>query len=127
MHRIARMKASPHKVALGFAAGAFVSFTPFVGFHFILAALVALMLRGNVIASAAGTVVGNPITFPFIWLTSYNLGAVLLGQSLREEIDISLPDESVGLLTAGPLNFAIVLWKSVEPFIVPMLIGGIPP
>ena len=126
MHRLARMKASPHKLALGFAAGAFVSFTPFIGFHFILAALVAFVVRGNLIASAVGTVVGNPITFPFIWLASYNLGARLLGQPLRAEVDISPPDGSAGLFGAGPLNLLAELWHSLEPLIVPMLLGGIP-
>lgn len=66
VHRMARLSASPHAIALGFAAGAFVSFTPFIGFHFILAGLLAFSLRASIIASAIGTVVGNPVTFPFI-------------------------------------------------------------
>jgi len=73
VHRMARLKASPHAIALGFAAGAFASFTPFVGLHFILAGLIAFALRSSILASAIGTVVGNPLTFPFIWLSTYNV------------------------------------------------------
>jgi hypothetical protein len=35
--------------------------------HFVLSALLAYIARANIIASAIGTVVGNPWTFPFIW------------------------------------------------------------
>ena len=126
MHRLARMKVSPHKLAIGFAAGAFASFTPFIGLHFVLAALMAVVLRGNLIASAIGTVIGNPITFPFIWMASYNLGARMLGLRTVEEIDIQIADGSVGFWSDGPVAFATTLWQSVEPVILPMVLGGIP-
>lgn len=126
MHRLARMKVTPHKLAIGFAAGAFASFTPFIGLHFILAAITAALVRGNLIASAIGTVVGNPITFPFIWMASYNLGASMLGLSTRSEVDIQMADETVGLWSDGPVAFFNMLWRSVEPVIYPMVLGGIP-
>lgn len=126
MHRLARIRISSHKLALGFAAGAFASFTPFVGLHFMIAALIAIGLRGNIVASAVGTAVGNPVTFPFIWLASYNVGAHLLGLRTRDALS---PD----VLPAGseePLHwlggFAGSMWTTIEPVIVPMLVGGIP-
>jgi hypothetical protein len=126
MHRLARIKVSSHKLALGFAAGAFVSFTPFIGFHFILAAAVAATIRGNLIASAVGTVVGNPITFPFIWLAAYNLGAAVLGRPARDHLVLNLADGSMGLFGDGPVAFIAMLWESISPYIMPMLLGGIP-
>lgn len=125
MHRLARMKVSPHQLAIGFAAGAFASFTPFIGLHFVLAALTAAVVRGNLIASAVGTVVGNPITFPFIWIASYNVGAAILGISAKDEIIIET-DDSIGFFTDGPVAFLTMLWKSLEPVIWPMVLGGIP-
>jgi len=124
MHRLARMRATPHKLALGFAAGAFASFTPFVGFHFIIAAIVAAIARGNLIASAVGTVVGNPITFPFIWLASYNLGSVLLGQSSKESIELTPMQISAPLFSEGPITVLTGLWIKMEPVLYPMLLGG---
>ncbi|MCB1378407.1 MAG: DUF2062 domain-containing protein [Alphaproteobacteria bacterium] len=126
MHRLARMKVTPHKLALGFAAGAFASFLPFVGFHFILAALTAAAIRGNLIASAIGTVVGNPITFPFIWMASYNVGARMLGLAAREEVDIHIEGHHASFWHDGPMAFLAMVWNSVEPVIYPMLLGGIP-
>ena len=37
-HRVRRLPDTPHRIALGFACGVFVSFTPFFGLHFVLAA-----------------------------------------------------------------------------------------
>ena len=123
---MARLSLGPHAIALGFAAGAFVSFTPFIGFHFILAGLLALALRGSILASAIGTVVGNPLTFPFIWLASYNLGAIILGRAAKTELFIELPSKSGGIVSDGLLAQVHALWLTLEPVFLPLTIGGIP-
>ena len=69
--RLKRLQGTPYSIATGFACGVAISFTPFIGFHMILAALTAWLIRGNIIASAIGTIVGNPWTFPFIWLAVF--------------------------------------------------------
>lgn len=78
-HRLRRLPDQPHRIARGFACGVYVSFTPFFGLHFFLGALMGWLIRGNVIASALGTFVGNPLTFPFIAVASIGLGRKLLG------------------------------------------------
>jgi uncharacterized protein (DUF2062 family) len=118
------MKASPHAIALGFAAGAFASFTPFVGLHFILAGLIAFALRSSILASAIGTVVGNPLTFPFIWLATYNVGAALLGREAKGEVVLDLPAIPENAVNAGMMDFAERLSQRIEPVFLPMLIGG---
>ena len=35
IHRLRRLPDPPHKIARGVAAGVFVCFTPFFGFHFV--------------------------------------------------------------------------------------------
>jgi uncharacterized protein len=125
-HRMARISATPHTIALGVAIGAFVSFTPFLGLHFIIAALLALALGGNILASALGTAVGNPLTFPFIWLASYNLGALLLGYRQRTRIHIDLPEEMLVDVFTRPGAVWRSFWSAVDPYIVPMTVGGIP-
>jgi hypothetical protein len=77
--RMRRLPDSPHRIALGFACGAFASFTPFFTLHFILAALIAWILRANIVASLFGTVVGNPVTFPAIATTALWLGRLITG------------------------------------------------
>jgi hypothetical protein len=126
LHRLSRISSSPHVIAMGFAAGAFASFTPLVGFHFVTAALVALIMRGNLVASAVGTVVGNPLTFPFIWVACYNVGALMLGMDLRSSVDISVHHASGHGFISHPIETVGMIWRTVEPIILPMMIGGIP-
>ncbi len=115
--RVLRLRATPHAVAAGVAAGVFVSFTPFLGFHFILAAIVAYLIAGNILASAFGTAIGNPLTFPFIWASTLETGRFLLTGSFRgDEFPVHLGQ------SLWKLDFA-QLW---QPFIKPMLIGSIP-
>lgn len=79
-HRVLRLRASPYAIATGFSCGVALSFTPLIGLHFVIAALLTWPLRGNVIAAALGTLVGNPITFPIMWGTSYQIGLIMLGR-----------------------------------------------
>ncbi len=58
---------------------AFSSCTPFLGFHILVAMLIAWVIRGNLIASALGTFIGNPITFPVIWLVVFEVGRYIVG------------------------------------------------
>ena len=62
--RLLRINASAHSIALGCALGVFAVFTPFLGLQMTIAALLALALGGSVLASAAGSFAGNPLTYP---------------------------------------------------------------
>lgn len=115
-HRIGRMRGTPHSVAAGFASGAAMSMTPFMGFHFLLSALLAWVMRGNIIASAFGTVAGNPWTFPFIWLWSYRIGCWIL-------------DTETARNPFAGFSFSQVMddpYDTLEPILVPMLVGSVP-
>jgi uncharacterized protein (DUF2062 family) len=78
--RLSRLPDKPHRIARGIAAGVFASFTPLFGFHFITAATVAFVIRGNVIAALLATFFGNPLTFPIIMAVSVDMGNWMLGQ-----------------------------------------------
>ncbi|SMF18251.1 hypothetical protein SAMN06265365_10371 [Tistlia consotensis] len=112
-HRLARLPGTPHRIAAGFASGAAISFTPLVGFHFLGGALLALVLRGNLLASAIGTAVGNPWTFPFIWAWIYGLGRWILGQA--------------GHMEGLPRGFSIThIFDNFWGIFLPMMVGGLP-
>lgn len=113
-HRLRRLPGTPYRIAAGFACGAAVSFTPFIGLHFVLGALLALAVRGNVIASAIGTVVGNPWTFPLIWLWTYSLGRWVLGGGHGFKL---LPED---------LSLMRLIFDHPFEVLLPMVIGSIP-
>ncbi|WP_425051412.1 DUF2062 domain-containing protein [Psychromarinibacter sp. S121] len=79
-HRLRRLPDPPHRIARGIAAGVFVCFTPFFGFHFFLATLLAIIMQGNIFAALMATFFGNPLTFPFIAAISLELGEFLMGR-----------------------------------------------
>ncbi len=112
VHRVKRLPGSPYSIAAGLACGAAMSFTPFVGLHFLGAALVAWMIGGNLIASAIGTAVGNPWTFPFIWALIYRVGCWMLGW----EIGHDLPEA----LTIG------YIFDEPRAILLPMFLGSLP-
>ncbi len=116
-HRVRRMPGTPYAIAAGFACGAAVSMSPFPGLHFVLSGLLAWVIGGSILASAIGTAVGNPWTFPFIWIWIYNLGSWILGSGnelgnavlslsylLDHPLDILLP------MLVGSVPTAILIW-----------------
>ncbi|MEP5181275.1 MAG: DUF2062 domain-containing protein [Rhizobiaceae bacterium] len=126
--RILRLTATPHAVAAGVAAGAFTSFSPFMGLHFLIAFVLAWVVRGNLLASALGTFVGNPLTFPFIWAATYNTGQYLLhnADTTAAAPDMVLATKSVmgavfQLDGEAALTAIELIW---EPLLWPMLVGG---
>lgn len=115
--RVLRLTATPHAIAAGVAAGVFASFTPYLGFHFILAAALAWILGGNLLASAFGTAIGNPLTFPFIWGATLETGKfVLYGRHPSEIAPVHLGE------MMRHLDFA-ELW---QPLLMPMTVGALP-
>ncbi len=112
--RILRLSAAPHSVALGCAIGAAVSMTPFLGLHLVITAGLAWLVRGNIIAGAIGTSVGNPLTFPFIWAITHRIGLFLLD----DRRDIGPPDLEHHVLE----NSFVQFW----PVIKPMAVGALP-
>lgn len=114
--RVLRLSATPHAVAAGLVAGIVSSLTPFIGFHFLIAFALAYLISGNMLAAALGTAVGNPLTFPFIWAATWEVGRYLLGQDGP----------------SGPAVDLHHLWHEFgiahiwEPVLKPMLVGAIP-
>jgi len=88
--------------------------TPFIGFHVLLAFAVAWALRGNMIAAAVGTMLGNPLTFPFIWAGTFQIGELLL-PGYDHDVPVTLADE------AAQEDLGQIL-----PYFTPMLVGSLP-
>ena len=124
LSKLKSIKATPYAIAAGFACGAAISFTPFVGFHLMLAAITAFIIRGSIVASAVGTIVGNPWTFAFIWPSTLYLGRWFLHIPYDKDADfITIFDE----FFHSAVNFDFKAMEAeVWPIIYPMMIGSIP-
>jgi uncharacterized protein (DUF2062 family) len=113
--RVVRLSGSPHAVALGFATGVFVSWTPLVGFHILMGIALAFVFGGNLAAATLGTVIGNPLTFPLMWWSSFSLGNRLLDDG-GPETDFA---DVAHALTHEPL-------AGILPLIKPLTVGSLP-
>ncbi|MBJ3764202.1 DUF2062 domain-containing protein [Maribius pontilimi] len=136
VHRLRRLPDPAYKISRGIAAGVFTSFTPLFGLHFLVAAGLAWLMGGNIVAALLATFVGNPITFPVIAGVSVGLGSKLLGQDhplpLDETFDafsrvsVELWTNANALLTGGSVEFdGLDLFMS--RVFLPYLVGGIIP
>lgn len=121
-YKLGRASGTSRYVAAGFAAGVAVAFTPFLGAHLAMALLLAMALRGSLVAAFVGTFLGNPWTYPFIWVASYEIGtAVLPGtHTAHPEYVRTLVNFVTAILTLDGHRFAERVW----PTFFPMLVGG---
>ncbi|PCI85612.1 MAG: hypothetical protein COB24_12535 [Hyphomicrobiales bacterium] len=113
--RIWRINATPYAIAFGVAAGGFASCTPFLGLHFVIAAVIAYIFSANLLASALGTAIGNPLTFPFIWFAIKKIGDFILGNE-------RIPNEQIHITKHMFHNGWDGMWLTLKP----MIIGAIP-
>ncbi|WP_425074165.1 DUF2062 domain-containing protein [Sagittula sp. S175] len=81
--RLNRLPDPPHRIARGIFAGVFTTFTPFYGLHFVTAAAIAWVMRGNILASILATFFGNPLTYVPIGVAAMKTGYWLLGLNHR--------------------------------------------
>jgi len=82
--RLLALDDPPERTALAFSIGVFIAFSPLLGLHTILATLIAFLFRFNKVAVYTGTFINNPfVTLVPIIISSYAIGAFLLGRPLR--------------------------------------------
>ena len=125
--RLARIPASSQSIAAGFACGASLSFTPFVGLHFVLSAALAWLLRVNILSAVIGTVVGNPWTFPFIWVWIFELGSWLgAGNGPKDVHSMDFSDFFGSLLEAALNKDLGFMMETAAPIFWPMFVGSLP-
>jgi uncharacterized protein len=90
IHRMSRLPDDPRRIARGVFAGTLVAFLPIPGLQFLGGWGLAVVMRGNILASLLATFVSNPLTTPVIAVFSVWFGHWLLG------IDSSLTAEAIG-------------------------------
>lgn len=111
--RFLRIRGTPHAIALGMALGIFVGLTPLMGFHTVIAVLLASLFKCSKITAAIGVFITNPVTAPMIYPLTYQLGAALTGFSEPAQwLKIFEPDGVINLVKNSPM------------ILVDLLVGG---
>ena len=95
-------------VAGGVAAGLFCAFLPMPG-QMLLAAIIAAVMKGNIILAGTATWLSNPITYIPIYYFNYQIGNVIIGNPLE----------------AASLDFSMdAILENIRAIGVPLVLGS---
>jgi hypothetical protein len=102
----------PERTALAFAVGVFIGFSPLLGLHTIIAAVVALVWRCNKVAIFTGIYVNNPWTLAPVVALSWAVGRFFIGAP-----EATLPAFSLSaMLSAAFWQALAAQWRQLLPF-----------
>ncbi|MCR5506659.1 MAG: DUF2062 domain-containing protein [bacterium] len=123
LKRLFRLKGNIHSVSLGAAFGVSIAITPLFGLQLILTIIFDIIFKANITASMLFTVIGNPLTFPFIWFADYKLGNLILSNETMDSSSFSkIIDEIIIAFKASNWE---VIGSYVASILYPMFVGGI--
>lgn len=104
----------PERTALAFAIGTFIAFSPVLGLHTILAALIAIVWRLNKVALFAGVYLTNPWTLAPVVGASWAIGKWFVATP-----PIVLPHFSISALTSAAFWQQVgSQWQQLLPFAI---------
>lgn len=136
-HRLRRLPGTPEFIARGIWAGVFTTFSPFYGTHFLIAAAIARVINGNILAALLSTFFGNPLTYLPIGVVALKTGHFLLGTEFEEGDERSLASKFANAGSDLWHNFKAMFtdqdmdWQGLSVFydevFFPYLVGGILP
>ena len=115
-HVLFHVEDSPHRIALSFAVGVFIAFSPLLGLHTLMALGVAVGFRLSKAAMILGIYVNNPWTIAPMYMGGTLVGCYLLGVS---------PDD-LALLRFDETGWAFYesLVAQLRPYLWPFVVGN---
>jgi len=112
---------TPHRVAWGFAIGMFIGWLPIVSIQMVVAAVLAWLLRGNVVASLPPVWITNPVTMVPIYYLCNQTGALVAGKAVSLHKVRSVISEVAQMDPLAALRF---VFTELFDVVVATFIGG---
>lgn len=112
LSHILELHESPHRIALAFAVGVFIAFSPTYGLHTLSVLFLAWLFRLNFLAMLAGALINNPWTLVPILGATFWTGFAVLGMPAPPTVswnDLSLE----------------ALYETILPYAGPFFLGGL--
>lgn len=81
---ILNINASANKIAMSSALGMLIGFSPYLGFHTLLATGASILFRLPIYPLMIGAYITNPITVPPIYAFLYKVGVILTDSKEKE-------------------------------------------
>lgn len=111
LRKVLSLNESPHRIALAFAIGVFIAFSPTYGFHTVSVFATAYLFRLNFMVIMAGNLINNPWTMGPILILTFWIASF-----------VGLPPLS--FQTTSLVDGSSLL-NEVSAYIVPFMIGGV--
>jgi uncharacterized protein (DUF2062 family) len=111
-----RLEDTPHRIALAFAIGLFIAFSPFLGFHTLIALAVGFLTRLSRAALLIGAYLTNPWTLAPLYGGGLVLGCWILGVPVRGA------NASWTAISGGAYD---ELWQALGIYVRPFLLGNL--
>lgn len=113
--RLFALDDTPERIALAFALGVFLAFSPFIGLHTFLGLVFAFLFGLNRFALFLGVFVNNPWTLVPIYAAGTYLGSLFVGLPARPP----LPDfEWQALWSSGFWTQLLGQWHILKPLVL---------
>ncbi len=123
VHNLLHADDPPHKLALGFAIGMFITLTPTMGFQMALVVFFAWMLRANKTVGVPLVWITNPATMVPIYYPMYLVGQRMLG---TEHVGLEWWSElAKAPPTEGWWDTAMFYWHKTLEIAAPLWAGCI--
>jgi len=107
--RFIKIRGNPHQIAMGVSLGVFIGVLP-IGLQAISAIFIASLLKWNKISAALGTLITNPLTFPFIYSITYWTGKKMMLISNNYQIPENInTNDILSLLHKAPHIFLTLI------------------
>jgi uncharacterized protein (DUF2062 family) len=107
---------SPHRIALSFALGVFIAFSPLLGLHTLMALGIAVAFRLSKAAIIVGIYVNNPWTIAPMYMGGTVLGCYLLGVSTDDLVHLRFDAQGWALYRS--------LADQLRPYLWPYVLGN---
>jgi len=109
--RLLHLNDTPHRIAVAFALGVYIAFSPLIGLHTAMVFLFAWLFRLNTIALLLGSLLNNPWTFGPLFGSCLWLGLRLYGMKL-----------TIPQMDWHDLTF-MNLMTQLKPYLIPFFLG----
>jgi uncharacterized protein (DUF2062 family) len=107
---------SPHRIALAFALGVFIAFSPLLGLHTLIALGIAVAFRLSKAAIIMGIYVNNPWTIAPMYMGGTVLGCYLLGVSTDDLAGLRFDEHGWAFYRS--------LVHQLQPYLWPFVLGN---
>jgi uncharacterized protein (DUF2062 family) len=113
VREVLKLNEPPHRLALAFALGIFIAFSPWLGLHIVSAVFLAWLFRLNKVVVVTASFVNNPWTIVPMYAFCLWFGVKITGGGVR------VPEIAWGSLGVREL------YGLLRPFLWPYLAGTI--